>query len=114
MSHSPEEASTLTLYTTPHCPACRLTRDALDRAGVAYRIVDLSEHPDLLAQLRKEGLMRAPVIDDGEARTGGFRPDRIRSIIAAASPSVPTCAPAPLKHPSAPTQAPTTQQGRGL
>lgn len=114
MSQSPEEASTLTLYTTPHCPACRLTRDALDRAGVAYTVVDLSEHPEMVAQLREQGLAQAPVIDDGEARTGGFRPDRIRSIIAAASPSVPTCAPAPLSHPSAPTQAPSTQQGRGL
>lgn len=114
MSHSPEEASTLTLYTTPHCPACRLTRNALDHAGVAYTVVDLSEHPDLLAQLRKEGLMRAPVIDDGQARTGGFRPDRIRSIIAAASPSVPAGAQTAINHPSAPTQAPPTQQGRGL
>ena len=108
MSHSPEEASTLTLYTTPHCPACRLTRDALDRAGVAYTIVDLSKHPELLAQLRKEG-----VIDDGEARTGGFRPDRIKSIIAAASPAISTHTSTPIAQTAAPAQVPT-QQGRGL
>lgn len=113
MSHSPEEATTLTLYTTPHCPPCRLTRDALDRAGVAYTIVDLSEHPELLAQLRKEGLAQAPVIDDGEARTGGFRPDRIKSIIAAASPAISTYTSTPIAQTAAPAQAPT-QQGRGL
>lgn len=113
MSHSPEKASTLTLYTTPHCPACRLTRDALDRAGVAYTIVDLSEHPELLAQLRKEGLAQAPVIDDGEARTGGFRPDRIKSIIAAASPALSTYTSTPIAQTAAPAQAPT-QQGRSL
>lgn len=81
-SHTPEEAApALTLYTTPHCPACRLTRDTLDRAGIVYTIVDLSQRPDLVEQMRSEGLLQAPILDDGTSRSAGFRPDRIRAIV---------------------------------
>lgn len=87
-SHTPEEATpALTLYTTPHCPACRLTRDTLDRAGIAYTIVDLSQRPDLVEQMRSEGLLQAPILDDGTSRSAGFRPDRIRAIVDAATPA---------------------------
>lgn len=78
---------TLTIYTTPNCPSCRLTRQALDRAGLTYEVIDLSEHPDLVEQLRSEGLLQAPVIDDGTSRSAGFRPDRIRAIVDAATPA---------------------------
>lgn len=77
----------LTIYTTPNCPSCRLTRQALDRAGITYEVVDLSERPDLVEQMRSEGLLQAPVIDDGTSRSTGFRPDRIRAIVDAATPA---------------------------
>ena len=78
---------TLTIYTTPNCPSCRLTRDTLDRAGIAYEVVDLSGRPDLVEQLRSEGLLQAPILDDGTSRSAGFRPDRIRAIVDAATPA---------------------------
>lgn len=79
--------STLTIYTTPNCPSCRLTRDTLDRAGIAYTLVDLSQRPDLVEQMRSEGLLQAPILDDGTSRSAGFRPDRIRAIVDAATPA---------------------------
>lgn len=87
MMNPTPDTSTLTIYTTPNCPSCRLTRDTLDRAGIAYEVVDLSERPDLVEQLRSEGLLQAPVIDDGTSRSAGFRPDRIRAIVDAATPA---------------------------
>lgn len=80
------DAPTLTIYTTPHCPSCHLTRQVLDRAGITYEVVDLSKRPDLVEQLRSEGLLQAPILDDGTSRSAGFRPDRIRAIVDAATP----------------------------
>lgn len=75
------DTPTLTIYTTPNCPSCRLTRQALDRAGLTYEVVDLSGRPDLVEQMRSEGLLQAPILDDGTSRSAGFRPDRIRAIV---------------------------------
>lgn len=86
MSPTPD-APMLTIYTTPNCPSCRLTRQALDRAGLTYEVIDLSGRPDLVEQLRSEGLLQAPILDDGTSRSAGFRPDRIRAIVDAATPT---------------------------
>ena len=77
----------LTVYTTPNCPGCKMTRRQLDKAGVAYEAVDLSSRPDLVDQFRAEGLRQAPIIEtsDGQ-RTAGFNPSRIKAIVAAATP----------------------------
>ena len=77
----------LTVYTTPDCPGCQMTRRQLDKAGATYTEVDLTTRPDLVEQFRAEGLRQAPIIEtsDGQ-RTAGFNPDRIKAIVAAATP----------------------------
>ena len=80
------EAPELTVYTTPNCPGCKMTRRQLDKAGVAYEAVDLSSRPDLVEQFRAEGLRQAPIIEVDGQRTAGFNPDRIKAIVAAATP----------------------------
>lgn len=81
------EEPELTVYTTPNCPGCEMTKRQLDKAGVVYEAVDLSGRPDLVEQFRAEGLRQAPVIEtsDGQ-RTAGFDPSRIKAIVAAATP----------------------------
>lgn len=77
----------LTVYTTPDCPGCQMTKRQLDKAGVAYEAVDLSGRPDLVERFRSEGLLQAPIIETGDGqRTAGFNPDRIKAIVAAATP----------------------------
>ena len=85
-SQAQAEAPELTLYTTPNCPGCKMTRRQLDKAGVAYEAVDLSSRPDLVEQFRAEGLRQAPIIEMDGQRTAGFNPDRIKAIVAAATP----------------------------
>ena len=80
------EAPELTVYTTPNCPGCKMTRRQLDKAGVAYEAIDLSSRPDLVEQFRAEGLRQAPIIEVDGQRTAGFNPDRIKAIVAAATP----------------------------
>ena len=77
----------LTVYTTPDCPGCTMTKRQLDKAGVVYKAVDLSGRPDLIKQFQAEGLRQAPIIEtsDGQ-RTAGFDPARIKAIVAAATP----------------------------
>ncbi|MBJ2329485.1 hypothetical protein JFX23_06875 [Schaalia cardiffensis] len=74
----------VTLYTTPGCPGCQMTHRAFEKAGLEFITIDLSTRPDLIEQFKREGLMSAPILEDeaGE-RTSGFRPDRIRALIAA-------------------------------
>ena len=81
----------VTIYTTPACQGCKLTKTKLAEAGVEFTAIDLSERPDLVAQFKAQGLLSAPIIEtpDGEL-TAGFRPDRIKSIIATASTSLHT------------------------
>ena len=110
------EAPELTVYTTPNCPGCKMTRRQLDKAGVAYEAVDLSSRPDLVERFRAEGLRQAPIIEtsDGQ-RTAGFNPSRIKAIVAAATPQQ---APAGPQAPEAggggsrPTHAPQQQRPR--
>lgn len=42
----------ITLYTTPTCGTCKMAGRRLDNAGADLNIVDLTEHPDLLAELK--------------------------------------------------------------
>lgn len=79
----------ITIYTTPTCQGCKLTKDKLTAAGVDFRSVDLSEHPDLVEEFKAAGLQSAPIIETPDGtRTAGFRPDRIKTIIATASTSL--------------------------
>lgn len=78
----------ITVYTTPGCPGCQMTHRAFEKAGVDVTVIDLSSRPDLIEEFKREGLTSAPILEgrDG-ARTSGFRPDRIRALIAANTPS---------------------------
>ena len=113
MMNPTPDTPTLTIYTTPNCPSCRLTRQALDRAGITYEVIDLSGRPDLVEQLRSEGLLQAPILDDGTSRSAGFRPDRIRAIVDAATPARLTARGAQVQVP-APAAKAQAHRGREL
>mgnify|MGYP000869088923 CR=1 FL=1 len=87
-AHIEEEPGVITIYTTPGCMGCEMTIKQLTKAGLPF-VVDLSTRPDLVEEFRSEGLMNAPIVEDQNSqRTAGFRPDRIRSLIAASSPTL--------------------------
>lgn len=114
LSPSASERPALTIYTKPDCMACEMTQRQLTKAGVEYAVIDLSQCPDIVDQLRAEGLLSAPVVEtpDGQ-RTAGFRPDRIRAIVAMTQAPSPTGArPAEPAPPSRPEQG--LEQHRGM
>ena len=74
-----------TIYTTPNCVGCTATLRAFDRAGFEdYTLVDLAQHPDLLAEFKTLGHQQAPVVVTGDEPGdiwSGFRPDRINEFL---------------------------------
>lgn len=43
---------TITQYTTPTCATCKVAGKRLVAAGVDVEVIDLTEHPDILAELK--------------------------------------------------------------
>lgn len=68
----------VTIYTTPDCVACAATKRALDKAGVAYDSIDLSEHPELVEMFKAQGLQRAPIVEAEGDRWAGHNPVKLR------------------------------------
>ena len=72
----------ITIYGQPNCQPCRLARKQLDKEGVPYDYVDLSERPDKLQQFKDQGLQSTPIIETPTERFTGLQPDRIQQAAA--------------------------------
>ena len=70
------------VYTKPNCQPCRMTKLALDKQGISYTVVDLTETPAALTYVQDElGYSSAPiVVIDDHNHWAGFRPDLISKI----------------------------------
>ncbi|MDR1392826.1 MAG: glutaredoxin-like protein NrdH [Bifidobacteriaceae bacterium] len=71
---------TVTVYSQPACPQCHATYRALERAGIAYSVVNLSDAVPSLEYVRSLGYLQAPVVVAGSEHWSGFRPDRIAAL----------------------------------
>ena len=49
----------LFLFTTKTCPNCKIAKSELEKAGLAYQLMDVSEHMDLVNQY---GIQQAPTL----------------------------------------------------
>ncbi|RZU61431.1 glutaredoxin-like protein NrdH [Zhihengliuella halotolerans] len=79
---------TVTVYTKPACVQCNATYRALDKKGVVYQSVDISQDADALERVRALGYMQAPVVVTDADHWSGFRPDKIEELAASAATSV--------------------------
>lgn len=75
----------IVLYTKPACVQCTATRKSLDKNGVKYDIVDITENPEARDYVMSLGYLQAPVIVAGSEHWSGFRPDRIRELTSLAA-----------------------------
>ena len=71
---------TVTVYTKPACVQCNATYRALDKKGIAYEVVDMSQDPAALERVRALGFMQAPVVVTEAETWAGYRPDKIIAI----------------------------------
>ncbi|WP_235778607.1 glutaredoxin-like protein NrdH [Sinomonas notoginsengisoli] len=75
----------VTVYTKPACVQCNATYRALDKKGIAYKSVDVTQDPQALERLKALGYLQAPVVVTDTDNWSGFRPDKIAAIAAGSS-----------------------------
>lgn len=56
------------------------TKRHMDRLGILYESVDLSERPDLLEEFRGKGYTTAPIVTTDIKIWSGYRHDKIVSL----------------------------------
>lgn len=71
---------TVTVYTKPACVQCNATYRALDKKGITYQSVDMSQDPQALERVRSLGYLQAPVVITDADHWSGFRPDKINEL----------------------------------
>ncbi len=74
---------TITVYTKPACVQCNATYKALDKQGLTYDVVDISEDDAARDYVMSLGYLQAPVVVADDHHWSGFRPDRIKALTAA-------------------------------
>jgi glutaredoxin-like protein NrdH len=78
----------VTVYTKPACVQCNATYRALDKKGITYQSVDISQDPAALERVRSLGYMQAPVVITDQDHWSGFRPDKIEELAQSSVTSV--------------------------
>ena len=71
--------------TKPACVQCNATYRALDKAGIEYSVIDISQDPEARDYVMALGYLQAPVVVAGDDHWSGFRPDRIKTLAANAA-----------------------------
>jgi glutaredoxin-like protein NrdH len=70
----------ITVYTKPACVQCNATYKALDKQGLTYEVVDITEVDEARDYVMALGYSSAPVVVAGEVHWSGFRPDSIKAL----------------------------------
>lgn len=70
----------ITVYTKPACVQCNATYKALDKHGLGYDVVDISQDPEAREYVMALGYLQAPVVVAGDEHWSGFRPDRLNML----------------------------------
>ena len=68
------------IYTTPNCAQCSMTAKTMDKLGIVYDKVDLSQHPDLIERFQEMGHSAAPIVVTDKKTWSGFRIEKIKSL----------------------------------
>jgi glutaredoxin-like protein NrdH len=70
----------ITVYSKPVCQACKATYRYLDKAGLEYEVVDLTEDAEAAAFVASLGYTSAPVVVAGDEHWSGLKVDRINAL----------------------------------
>jgi glutaredoxin-like protein NrdH len=74
----------ITVYTKPPCVQCSATVKALEKAGIAYQKIDVTDNAEAREYLMSLGYLAMPVVYlSPTEHWSGFRPDRLRQAISA-------------------------------
>lgn len=71
----------ITVFTKPSCPQCTATKSTLDRAGVPYTIIDVTQTPEAVDVITAMGYAGLPVVVTPRGHWTGFRPNQLLQAI---------------------------------
>jgi glutaredoxin len=61
-----------TVYGRPNCPWCDKVKKLLDRYGIEYLYIDLSQNPQVRTRLIRDGHTTVPVVFHMDQLIGGY------------------------------------------
>jgi glutaredoxin-like protein NrdH len=69
------------VYSKPACVQCTATTTEMDRKGISYEVIDITEDDSAFKLVTDLGYKQAPVVIAGEEHWSGFRPDKIVTLL---------------------------------
>lgn len=69
------------VYAKPGCPPCDATIRALEKLGLDYVKLDVTEDTVAYEACQLYGYLNTPVVVAGDQNWSGFRPDRIAALV---------------------------------
>ncbi len=72
----------VTVYSKPSCVQCVATYRELERKGLTYNVIDLTEDDQAFSTVQSLGYKQVPVVVAGDQHWAGFRPDKISALSA--------------------------------
>ncbi|WP_428943839.1 glutaredoxin-like protein NrdH [Pantoea sp. FN060301] len=73
------------IYTKNNCVQCNATKNAMDKQGIRYELINLDQEPAAIETLKSLGYREVPVVMTDRDRWSGFRPDKIAALKLAAT-----------------------------
>lgn len=71
----------ITVYSQPNCMQCKMTKNVLEREGIPFNEIDVSQNGQALEYVRSLGFQSLPVVEiEGEEPFYGFRPDDLEKL----------------------------------
>lgn len=70
----------IAVYIKPLCVQCDATKRALNKAGIAYETIDITQDAEALAAVKARGFAQAPVVITEDDAWSGFRPDKLKQL----------------------------------
>ena len=72
----------ITVYSKPACVACNQTKKTLDKLGLEYNVIDITEDASALEKVKSLGFMSAPVVMTGEGEAwAGYQPEKLKALV---------------------------------
>ena len=70
----------VTVYSKPSCVQCDATYRALDKKGVGYAVIDVTEDQAAYDHVLALGAQQVPVVETETDYWTGYRPDKISAL----------------------------------
>ena len=70
----------ITVYTKPSCVQCDATKRHLDKLGLDYSTVDITQDQEAFDKIVGMGFQAAPVVITDDASWSGYQPDKLNGL----------------------------------